>query len=66
MPKLKTNKAVRKRFKISATGKVRVSKTKRRHLLSYKSRKMKRHLKGLVGVDPTNEKQLKEAMPYSY
>ena len=64
MPKLKTNKAVRKRFKISATGKVRVSKTKRRHLLSYKSRKMKRGLKGWTNVDPTNAKQVKEALPY--
>ena len=64
MPKLKTNKAVRKRFKISATGKVQVSKTKRRHLLSYKSRNQKRKLKGWARVDKTNAKQVKEALPY--
>ncbi len=64
MPKLKTNKAVRKRFKISATGKVRMNKTKRRHLLSYKSRNAKRKLKGWANVDPSNAKQIKEALPY--
>ncbi len=64
MPKLKTNKAVRKRFKISARGKVLKSKTKRRHLLSYKSSNQKRRLRGWSVVDPTNAKQLKEALPY--
>ena len=65
MPKLKTNKAVRKRFKITATGKVLVAKTKRRHLLSYKPSKIKRKRKGWALVDPTNAKQIKEALPYS-
>ena len=64
MPKLKTNKAVRNRFKISATGKVRMNKTKRRHLLSYKSTNAKRHRRGWASVDPTNAKQVKEALPY--
>ena len=64
MPKLKTNKAVRKRFKITATGKVLMPKTKRRHLLSYKPSKMKRRLRGWKGVDASNAKQVKEALPY--
>lgn len=65
MPKLKTNKAVRKRFKITAKGKVLMLKTKRRHLLSYKSSKMKRRLRGWSTVDPSNAKQVKQALPYS-
>lgn len=64
MPKLKTNKAVRKRFKITGGGKVMMPKTKRRHLLSYKSSNAKRGRRGLHVVDPTNSKQLKEALPY--
>ena len=64
MPKLKTNKAVRKRFKVSSKGKVMMPKTKRRHLLSYKSSNAKRRLRGWHAVDPTNSKQVKEALPY--
>ena len=65
MPKLKTNKAVRGRFKITAGGKVLMSKTKRRHLLSYKSSNAKRKLRGWSSVDPSNAKQIKQALPYS-
>lgn len=65
MPKLKTNKAVKKRFKITAKGKVMGVRTKRRHLLSYKNSKSKRKLRGWTMVDPTNSKQVKEALPYS-
>ncbi len=45
MPKLKTNKSVKKRFKITKTGKVRRYHAGRRHLLSGKTRKRKRHLR---------------------
>ncbi|OHB69967.1 MAG: 50S ribosomal protein L35 [Planctomycetes bacterium RBG_16_43_13] len=49
MPKLRTNKAARKRFKVTARGKVLYRKSSRRHLLSTKSRDRKRNLKK-VGV----------------
>jgi len=64
MPKLKTNKAVRKRFKISANGKVRMQKTKRRHLLSYKPSRQKRKLRGWVSIDANGVRQIKQALPY--
>ena len=64
MPKLKTNKAVRKRFKVSKNGKVRMMKTKRRHLLGDKTSSAKRKLRGWSAVDKTNAKQVKEALPY--
>lgn len=64
MPKLKTNKAVRKRFKVSKNGKVRMNKTKRRHLLGDKTSGAKRRLRGWSGVDETNAKQVREALPY--
>jgi large subunit ribosomal protein L35 len=45
MPKLKTNKSIRKRFKVTATGKVMMkSRMGRGHLLAHKSPKRKRHL----------------------
>jgi large subunit ribosomal protein L35 len=45
MPKMKTNKAVSKRFKITKKGKVRRYKAGVGHLNSAKTRKRKRHLR---------------------
>jgi large subunit ribosomal protein L35 len=45
MPKMKTNRAAAKRFKFTGTGKVRVNKSRRRHILEKKSRKVKRRLR---------------------
>ena len=45
MPKFKTNKAARKRFKITKRGKVLLGKAGRRHLLSVKSAKRRRRLR---------------------
>ncbi len=45
MPKKKTNKAAAKRFKKTATGKLKYSKAGSGHLLSGKSRKRKRDLR---------------------
>lgn len=64
MPKLKTNKAARSRFKITATGKVMVQKTKRRHLLGDKRSGFKRRRRRWAAVDRVNVKQVKEALPY--
>jgi len=52
MPKKKTRKAVAKRFKISATGKVLYRKPGSGHLLTGKSRRRKRRLrkKGVLGA----------------
>ena len=45
MPKMKTRRSVRKRVKITGTGKVKRGKAGGRHLLGGKSAKRKRHLK---------------------
>ncbi len=44
MPKLKTIKAIAKRFKKSATGKIQHVHTGKSHLLQHKTRKHKRRL----------------------
>ena len=46
MPKMKTHKASKKRFRISANGKVKRSHAGKKHLNSHKSGKRKRHLRG--------------------
>jgi len=52
MPKQKTNRSVRKRFKVTKGRKVRRNKAFRRHLLAGRSRKRKRNLRrpGLVSA----------------
>ena len=45
MTKVKTRKAVKARFKVTATGKLLMNHAGRRHILTKKSSKRKRHLK---------------------
>jgi len=60
----KTKKAVRKRFKITASGKVLRSQSSRRHLMSSKSAKRKRHLSKMAGVDRTDVARIKANLPF--
>ncbi len=48
MPKQKSHKASRKRFKVSANGKLMRSQAGKKHLNSHKSGKRKMHLRGKV------------------
>lgn len=64
MPKLKTNKGVKKRFKITKTGKVKRSKANKRHILTKKTRKRKRDLGKQTTVDKTFENKVKSLLPY--
>ena len=44
MPKAKTNSSAKKRFKVTGTGKITFQKAYKRHILTKKSTKRKRHL----------------------
>ncbi len=55
----KTKKAVAKRFKITASGKILASQSGRRHLAGSKNRKRKRHLAKMKQVDKTDEYRIK-------
>lgn len=48
MPKMKTHKGSKKRFRITATGKLKRRQAGKKHLLSHKSGKRKRQLRGTV------------------
>jgi large subunit ribosomal protein L35 len=61
----KTRKAVSKRFKITGTGKVRRQHASRRHLLSSKSAKRKRHMAKSAEVHHTDTKRIKMNMPFA-
>ena len=64
MPKMKTNKAAARRFKITATGKVLHKQGGRRHLNEWKSASKKRNLRGWAGVAPEFRKSVLELFPY--
>jgi large subunit ribosomal protein L35 len=61
----KTKKAVAKRFKITATGKVMASQSGRRHLAKSKNRKRMRHLAKSKQVDVTDVKRIKANLPFA-
>ena len=48
MPKMKTHKASKKRFRVTAKGKLLRSQAGKKHLNSHKSGKRKRQLRGRV------------------
>ena len=64
MPKLKTRKGIRKRFRISKSGKIKHSRAGKGHLLSSKEETRKRRLKRASLVDKSQERMIKRMLPY--
>ena len=64
MPKIKTNRAAAKRFKVTGTGKLKRSKAYKRHILTKKTTKTKRNLRKAALVDATDVKNMKKILPY--
>jgi large subunit ribosomal protein L35 len=64
MPKLKTHRGARKRFKLTAGGKVKRRHSLTRHILTKKSPKRKRHLGKAAIVSSADTPKLKEMLPY--
>jgi len=65
MPKVKTKKAAAKRFHITGTGKFTYPKANSVHFMSKKSPKRKMGLRRKGIVDKTNEKSVREMLPYA-
>lgn len=55
MPKMKTVKAAKKRFKVTARGKVLYRRAGRRHMMSGKSAKRRRHMRRVAQFDSKND-----------
>jgi large subunit ribosomal protein L35 len=64
VPKIKTNRGAAKRFRVTATGKVKRNKGFRRHLLSGKSKKRKRGLRQAGLVSASETKNIRKLIPY--
>ena len=64
MPKIKTNRAAAKRFRVTATGKVKRNKGFKSHLLSSKGKKRKRRLRKGTLVAAVETKNVHKLIPY--
>jgi large subunit ribosomal protein L35 len=64
MPKLKTKSGAKKRFKITATGKVKAGVAGKRHRLISHNSKYIRQNRGTKVMDPADAKVIKTYLPY--
>lgn len=64
MPKLKTNKSVAKRFRLTKSGKIKKRSAHRGHLLGKMSRKAKRKLRRSSYVAGVDAKKIRRLLPY--
>lgn len=65
MPKLKTHKGASKRFKRTASGKFMRSSAFKRHILTSKTTKRKRGLRGMTLVSTQDHGKLERMLPYA-
>lgn len=63
MPKAKTNRSAAKRFRKTGGSKVKRGHAKRRHLLTSKPTKRKRHARRTNYVSPANSRDLERLLP---
>ncbi len=59
MPKMKSNSGAKKRFKVTASGRLKRKKAFHRHILTKKSQKRKRNLRGDTLVSSVDESRMK-------
>lgn len=64
MPKMKTNRSAAKRFRKTASGKIRRKSAFMNHILTHKSTKRKRHLRKGNVLEKGDEKRMKVILPY--
>ncbi len=62
--KLKTHRGARKRFKITATGKILRGHAGKRHFTGLKASGRMRKLKKLASVSPRDVAAIKQMLPY--
>ncbi len=65
MPKMKTKSGAKKRFRVRAKGSIKRSQAFKRHILTKKSTKNKRQLRGSTCVHSTNADSVRAMLPYA-
>ena len=65
MPKMKTKSSCKKRFKVTATGRVKSSQAGKRHGMIKRSTKFIRNARGTTIMTTPDERIIKSKMPYT-
>ena len=65
MPKLKTKSSAKKRFRLTARGKVRANVAFKRHNLRKRPQKMKRTARGTMILADQDARLVKSYLPYA-
>ena len=65
MPKMKTKSGAKKRFVVRAGGSVKRGQAFKRHILTKKTTKSKRQLRGSTEVHASNTASVRAMMPYA-
>jgi large subunit ribosomal protein L35 len=64
MPKLKTHRGAAKRFRKTASGKIKRSKAFKSHILTKKASKRKRHLAQATLICDADHRRISRMIPY--
>lgn len=64
MPKLKTHSSSKKRFRVTAKGKIKMGHAYRSHRLVSKSKKARKHHRKTKYASPANKSTVKVMLPY--
>ncbi len=64
MPKMKTRSGVKKRFKLTATGRVKVQQAGKRHGMIKRTPKFIRNARGTTVLSKPDERIVKQFLPY--
>ena len=65
MPKMKTKKSAAKRFKVTGKGVIKRARATKRHILTKRTTKNKRQLRGMVQMAPGDSRSAQAMMPYA-
>ena len=65
MPKMKTKSGAAKRFRIRGSGGIKRSRAFLRHILTKKTTKRKRQLRGGTGVHESDQHSVHKMLPYA-
>ncbi|MCA2997562.1 MAG: 50S ribosomal protein L35 [Rhodocyclaceae bacterium] len=65
MPKMKTKSGAAKRFKARGSGSIKRSQAFKRHILTKKTTKSKRQLRGTTEIHATNMGHVRDMLPYA-
>lgn len=64
MPKMKSSRGAMKRFRVTASGKIKRNRGFKGHLLSGKGKKRKRRLRQAALVSPGEARNIRKLIPY--